>query len=196
MINWSDHPPKPGDFAGVRLVRVPPQKTFEGLITSEKLQGCPTHYAERKTQPCTGDDCRHCLAGLTPRWLAYLSVWSTRTRAHLVLELTALASLPVDDYAARHGSIRGSLIVADRNGSRPNSPVTVSVRPDDSDHRLLPPEVDLRRFFDLLWHINGMPLKAERNPHAGEYPEFNRDADAPNDQIPPPDLDPTKGPPA
>jgi len=161
MIQWSNTLPQPGEFAGIRLLRVPPKQSYQGLVTSTLLQGCPTHYAERRTQPCTGETCRHCLAGLVPRFLVYLSICSTRTRAHAVLELTALAAQPVNDYQTRHGSIRGALLTAERAGNRPNSPVRVTICPDDSDHRLLPPEVDLRRFFALLWHLDEEPANAD-----------------------------------
>jgi hypothetical protein len=179
MIQWTDQPPDPGEFAGIRLIRVPPKSIFEGVVTSPTLQGCPTHYAERRTQPCTGDACRHCLAGHLPRWLAYLSIQSQRTRAHVVLELTALAAGPIAEFAKRHATIRGTYLTAERTGARPNAPVHVNIRPHDSDQRILPPPVDLKRFFALLWHLTDTPTDSVAEPHQGPNIRNSYDTDPP-----------------
>jgi hypothetical protein len=185
MDNWTDQPPAPTQFAGIRLIRVPPGKTIEGLITSTHLVGRDTHFAHRRTQPCTGPDCSLCADAVPARWHGFIGIWSTRSRTQAVLELTALAAAPVADYAARHGSLRGATIQATRAGNRPNSPVTVTIAPTDTDLRQLPREIAIKRFLCLLWSIDE-PCEPEQNDPTPE-PNIrkNRQPDPPNSSTEP-----------
>lgn len=153
MDDWINRPPAPTEFAGIRLIRVATAKTLEAIITCDHLVGRNTHFAKRRTQPCTGPDCPWCADATPAHWHGYLSVLSTRNRTQLVLELTALAAGPVADYDDKKGSLRGAMLVAQRTGNRPNSPVQATISPSDADLRTLPRSVNLKKFLCALWSI-------------------------------------------
>jgi hypothetical protein len=167
MDHWINRPPTPTEFAGIRLVRVPPNKTIEAIATSETLIGCNTHFAHRRTQPCNGPDCSLCLDGVPARWHGYISIFSTRSRTHAVLELTSLAAQPIADYQDRHGTLRGAQITATRIGNRPNAPVSVSICPCDVDLRTLPRPVCLQKFLTVLWNLETQSKDRQADPHPG-----------------------------
>ena len=168
QIPWQNRPPAPTEFAGVRLYRVPPGKSVEAIITCEHMIGAVTHFAHRRTQPCTGPDCSLCIDGVPGRWHGYLSVWSTRNRTQHVLELTALAAFPVAKYDDRQSSLRGATINASRMGNRPNSPVTCSIAPTDLDLRTLPRAINLERFLMTLWSMREKSQDGEEKPPPGQ----------------------------
>jgi hypothetical protein len=149
---WKDTPPKPNEFAGIRIIRVPQSKSIHGIITCQSLKGHDTHYAHRRTQPCTGATCPLCLDGNVPRWHGYISIVNPATRHHVVLELTALAATPIHEFATRGNALRGAEITATRLGNRPNSPVEIQISAADIDHANLPPPVNLVAFLEHLWH--------------------------------------------
>lgn len=188
MPVWINRPPAPTEFAGIRLGRVQVNKPLEAIITCDHLVGAITHFARRRTQPCTGADCPWCLDAIPGRWHGYLSVLSTRTRSQYILELTALAAVAVADYEERKGSLRGAMIVATRIGNKPNSPVTCTVSPSDADLRTLPRGVNLEKFLCTIWHVPPVtpdpeppvqpgrtmtiPLPADRHPTSPEALRF------------------------
>lgn len=43
------------------IVRTPPAKPLIGIITSEDLVGCYTHYYKGRTVPCDGKACQQCI---------------------------------------------------------------------------------------------------------------------------------------
>jgi len=164
---WNDRPPPPTEFAGIRLIRVSPTRDLVGIITSHKLTGCPTHYVHRRTQPCTGANCVHCLDGLQPRWHGYLSIRSPYSETQYVVELTSLAAGPVADYQDRHGDLRGARLHAKRSSPKPNSPVQTEVLPHDTDLRTLPNEVNMRKYLTMLWSVPSDGQNGQGNPHPG-----------------------------
>jgi len=179
MPIWVNKPPDPTEFAGLRLLRVPPAKSLEGIVTSHHLVGAFTHFAHRRTQPCSGHDCSLCADAVPSRWHGYISIWSTRTRTQAVLELTALAAAPVADYDARQGTLRGATIVATRQGNRPNSPVTVTISPTDIDLRQIPRPIVLEKFLSVLWSIPLDPPTELPDPPAGQTIRNALQADPP-----------------
>ena len=153
MSDWDDNPPGPAEFAGIRLMRIPTGKRYQGVITSPAMVGRYTHFVRRRTIPHWDHDCPECLGGSEARWHGYISVYSLGGHAHSVLELTALAAGPVKEFFDRHGSLRGSEICAQRMGNAPNSPVQTQVNAADHDLRKIPQPVDLRAFLCTIWRI-------------------------------------------
>lgn len=167
-MEWKNKPPAPTEFAGVRLIRVATGKDFEGIITSNGLVGHDTHWWKRRTVPCTSPDCAACCDGTPARWHGYISVYCTRNHAHYVLEMTSLAAAAVDDFAERHGDLRGSLIRAARQGNRPNSPVAIAVYAHDSDLRTLPRAINLEHFLETIWSLKPNRDDPGEKPPAGQ----------------------------
>lgn len=152
MPVWQNEPPAPTDFAGIRIFRCPANGSTVGIATSERITGCPTHYAHRRTQPCEGPDCPLCQSHGVPRWHGWIAIATMKSHYVAVLELTALAAAPLHEYFQRHGSIRGARITATRIGNKTNSPVSVKVEAEDLDLRTLPKAIDMEKFLETLWH--------------------------------------------
>jgi hypothetical protein len=173
MDHWTDRPPAPTEFAGIRLLRVPPRACYDAIITSPKMVGRYTHFVNRRTVPHTDGDCQPCLDGHIPRWHGYVSIYNPATHSHSVLELTALAAGPLADFEDRHGSLRGAELRAQRIGSAPNSPVRCIVTAADHDQRKLPRAVDLRKFLCTIWRLPYTEPTQQQPPQ----PETQRDPD-------------------
>jgi len=165
--NWINRPPVPTEFAGLRLIRVGTAKHFEAIITSDHMIGCLTHFYKRRTIPCTAPDCQADCDGVPARWHGYLSVLCTRTRTHYVLELTALAAVPVAEFDDAKGSLRGAMLDATRLGNKPNGPVSCVISPSSADLRTLPRAVHLERFLATIWHLNPAREDVGPNPPPG-----------------------------
>jgi hypothetical protein len=193
-LAWSNRPPAPTEFAGIRLIRVPAGRELVAVITSTQLTGCYTHYVRRRTQPCLGQDCPHCLDGLQPRWHGYLSARSVSSATHYVLELTALAAGPVADYYDRQKTLRGARLHAKRLGSKPNSPVTTNVVPHDSDLRTLPREVNMPKYLALLWSLNGHANDGQTDAHPPPYATDATHASTPDESPQPTQTNPDPNP--
>lgn len=182
---WQNRPPKPAEFAGVRLGRVQPGKDLEAIILSDKLLGCYTHFWRKRTVPCASPDCPACCDGIPARWHGYLSVWSTRTRLVTVLELTSLAGSAVADYEDRHGSLRGALLHARRLGSRPNSPVQIAITPNDCDLRTLPRQINIERFLETIWGLAETSQQSEVPPNIRNNLQSHPSGRTPQPEQPP-----------
>jgi hypothetical protein len=174
---WINRPPAPTDFAGIRLIRVQPGKNLEAYVTSTTMVGLNTHFAHRRTVPCTGPNCPCCLAAIPARWHGYISICSPRTKTSYVLELTALAAAPIADYLDKKGTLRGAYVQAHRTGSKPNSPVQLTISASDVDLRTLPGGVDLEKFLMTIWGQTKSPAtppSATRPPNGRPHiPEID-----------------------
>lgn len=166
--NWSDRPPAPTEFAGLRLIRVAAGSRAAGICLSQNLIGCYTHYTRRRTIPCEGAGCQFCEDSGPPRWHGYVALQSLANKTVAVLELTALAAVPLADYLDRQGTLRGARIDATRTGSRANAPVTATVQPADIDLRQLPREPNVRRFLEILWDVKPSTQARELAPPLGQ----------------------------
>jgi hypothetical protein len=153
--NWTHKPPPPTEFAGLRLIRVGAGTRIAGICLSQQLLGCYTHYTRRRTIPCEGAGCQFCEDAGVPRWHGYLAIQSLATKNVAILELTALAAVPIAEYLERNGSLRGTRIDATRTGARNNAPVSATIQPADTDLRQLPREPNVQRFLEILWDAPG-----------------------------------------
>jgi len=151
MPDWSPTPPPMRHWAGVSLKRVPPGTPITGIATSEQLLGCTTHWAHGRTLPCDPPDCAHCAERLPRRWHAYLSYVDLPTGKQHVLELTGLGADGMREAIARFGQLRGLRFKAQRSNKRPNAPVQIAARIDESGTAALPPPIDVREFMTDLW---------------------------------------------
>lgn len=176
---WINRPPTPTEFAGLRLIRVGTAKQFEAIITSEQLTGCITHFWKRRTTPCSAPDCPACRDAVPGRWHGYLSVLCTRTRTHFVLELTALAAVPVAEFADAKGSLRGAMIVATRLGNKANGPVQCTVSPSSADLRTLPRAVHMEKFLRTIWNLDTKREDVGPKPPRGQNIRNTLPADPP-----------------
>jgi hypothetical protein len=155
MPLWSTTPPDPHEFATIRLMRVPQSGSLLGLITSEEVLGCYTHWDTYRTQPCPGDGCPLCLDGQPKRWQGYLSLQSQSTQKQVVVQITALAAQQLQQEKARYGHIRGLLADFSRVAKRPNARILVQCRQLPQPPLDLVQPVNIPKYMALIWQSNG-----------------------------------------
>ncbi len=155
MPNFSNDPPIAGDRPGLRLVRTPTKNPLHGIVTSENLVGCPTHFFHNRTVPCEMQGCEICGAGHSWRWHGYLACVERVTNEHVLFEFTAQASEAFRAYFKKYDTLRGCLFQAVRGGQNYNSRVSIQVKPADLSCRELPNSLDL---VVLLCHIWNVPV--------------------------------------
>jgi len=171
MPKWSNTPPPEADHAAFRILRTPADQILEGIVTSNEVLGCPTHYWHNRTIPCEGEaDCPACQAGHSWRWHGYLAFVLTPGHEHALFEFTAVASDTFASFHATYGSLRACRFTARRPSNRPNGRVVITCRRLDEHTLGLPQPPDVQR---ILCHIWGIPTEEtdtsslKRPPHRG-----------------------------
>lgn len=153
MPHWTNEPPRDQITHALPIRRTPVHGPLVGIITSEDILGCDTHYWHSRTLPCERPDCPACNEGYPYRWHAYCSVWCPKPAAHIVLELTVQPTEPLLLYRRAQGSLRGCLIEVSRSGSRPNGRVLLRCKPADLTRVQLPSAPNLRSVLAIIWNI-------------------------------------------
>lgn len=166
---WTSVPPAPGDFAAVRLHRVPTAGSITGIITSTQIYGCWTHWDSYRTQPCPGPDCKLCKDGNPGRWHCWISIYSQMYGRQAVVQLTALAAQSLLQQCERYPSMRGVLVNFSRSAKRPNARIIVETRQLSQPIDALPAEIDIPKYMGLIWqaskHLdNKVPHQFRRLP--------------------------------
>lgn len=158
MPTWTDQPPSdPSGFA-VRIVRTPADKPLVAVVTSHKIQGCPTHFARHRTIPCEKPNkCPWCDDGYSFRWHSYLGAVLGESYEHIIFETTALATETFKTYYEQNGSLRGCKFQARRPSKRANGRVVIACKRIDESKIRLPDELDIRRILCHIWNIKFDP---------------------------------------
>lgn len=155
MSFWTTKAPDPREFATIRLMRVPTAGAILGVITSEEVLGCYTHWDTYRTQPCPGNGCPLCLQGQPKRWQGYISIQDQTTQKQAVIQLTALAAQQLEQERARYGHLRGLLTQFSRAAKRPNGRILVQCRQLPNPPTDLDPPVNIPKYMALIWQSNG-----------------------------------------
>lgn len=151
MPIFSDTPPTDPRGPSFQIVRTPTGKPLAGIITSENLVGCYTHFYKRRTMPCERRDCEACQAGIPFRWHAYQSALIAKTHAHVIFECTAQAAQNFVEYREQHGTIRGCWFTASRMNFAPNARIIITCQPADLREIILPKPPDMIKCLAILW---------------------------------------------
>lgn len=133
------------------LIRVPPTGISKVLILSNDVTGTNLHYWRGRSEPCHGDGCEACLDGQMPRWRGYVVMMSTRTKQKGLLELTAAAMDPIDEYFAEHGTLRGAELAISRSGGKPNGKLSSTIKFGGLPAGSLPTAPELEGILLRLW---------------------------------------------
>lgn len=155
MPAWSSQLPEPRTYAEIRLIRVPTGGLLQGIITSEEVLGCPTHWDNFRTQPCDGPDCELCKKGKPSRWQGYISLFNQLNGHQCVVQLTDLAAQQLDQFRRRYGHIRGLLAAFSRVAKRPNARIQVETRELPTPVPNLPGAVDIKAYMAMIWQTEG-----------------------------------------
>lgn len=153
MPNWSHDVPADPANHGLPLRRTPARANLIGVITSDEMIGCDTHYFHARTLPCERPNCEACNEGFPFRWHSYVSYWDPKQQEHAILELTAQAAEHLVTYKQAHGTLRGCLFQASRVGARPNGRVLLRCKPADLTKLPLPSAPDLEVVLSVVWNV-------------------------------------------
>jgi hypothetical protein len=153
MPIFSNEPPPDSDRPGFPLTRTPAAHAFLGIITSDDLVGCPTHFYRNRTMPCDGEGCEPCHKGYTWRWHGYFSCVDQSNHEHVIFEVTATASDPLREYRKLNDTLRGCLFKAARRGHKYNGRVIIICKPADLAGVLLPAAPNIPKILCHIWNI-------------------------------------------
>lgn len=164
-IEWNEAPPPERSWAHCRLLRTPMGKELRGIITSQKLIGCRTHFTKGRTTPCLGSACLPCEAGHSWAWHGYISLYEPSHASICIFECTEQAAQQIIRQAAGFGTLRGLHLSARRTANRPNARVLIKLEPHSFPADALPPGVDLMKYLEHMWGedtTNEPPILDER----------------------------------
>lgn len=172
MPNWLNHPPEDDCCCPYRIRRTPCGGYLQGIVLSDDLLGCNTHFYRGRTMPCEAPNCSACIEGVAWRYHSYLACVQYDTNVAFVLELTAQASDSFLTYKKTHGTLRGCLFRAQRATPRPNGRVLIQTKPADLSSRALPDAPDLIKLLCHIWNIPSPEMKDV--PHHRANPRVAR----------------------
>lgn len=162
-----DHPRGPA----LPIRRTPAQRPLDGIVTSDDLIGCYTHFYKGSTIPCEGDNCKAHAEGIPFRWHAYFSAVETKTNLHFLMEVTALAAKHFTDYRDLQGTLRGCMFRTERWNRRPNGRILVQTKKANLDDRLLPSAPDLEKCLAVLWSLPAGDVSTPTRSRDNKMPE-------------------------
>jgi len=162
MPIYSNTPPTDPRGRAFQIVRTPTGKPLVGIITSEDLVGCYTHFWQRRTMPCERDNCEACGNGIPFRWHCYQSAYLKTTHLHCIFECTAQAAEQFVEYREAHGTIRGCLFTASRMNYAPNARIIITTRPANLAEIQLPKPPDICKVLAILWNLPIPDVRADR----------------------------------
>ena len=180
MPTFTNSLPPKTENRGYDLRRTPPDKPIKGIITSNDIIGCYTHWWGGRTVPCEDENCEACKANTPSRWHCYLSILEAGSRDHFIFECTGKAALPLIEWRNSHGTIRGTHLTASRPKRRRNARVEIILRPFDISGIIVPEAPDLARAMAVIWQIPGDAVKVEKAVR--QTPLVSTDATALNAQ--------------
>lgn len=158
---WSRRPTT--DDLGVQwpILRVPATGKLQVIVLSHDLIGCYTHYHRGRTEPCTQDACDACAARTERRWHGWLGIRAIRSGACYILEVTAKASSPIDEYYRAHRTLRGAIMTLHRYPARPNGRVHATLTHPDAPPADLPACIDLQAQLLRMWSRSTQPARPQ-----------------------------------
>ncbi len=162
MPTFSNKPPQDPRGPSYQIVRTPTGKPLTGIVTSEDIVGCYTHFYKRRTMPCERDNCEACHNGIPFRWHAYLSAYLAKTHLHCLFECTAQAAERFVEYRESHGTTRGCLFTASRMNYAPNARIIITTKPADLTDLHLPNQPNIPNVLAILWNLPLPEVKADR----------------------------------
>ncbi len=153
MPNWSQQPPADLKTESMPLMRTPPKGKLKGLITSDKLIGCPVHWWRGRSMPCDGERCPACEKHTPWRWKGYICLWTPNTTLHFILELPAAATDPLGDYLAQYETLRGAKFTTCRIPEKPTGKVHSEIARIDISQYKLPQAPNILNHLSKIWDL-------------------------------------------
>lgn len=153
MPQFSATPPDDPRGYALPLVRVPAGRAMTGIVTSDDLVGCPTHFHHGRTVPCEGNDCPAHQEGIPWRWHSWLAAYSPSNDECFLFESTRRVTQVFVTYRKAHGTLRGCHFRGQRRTGARNSRVYLEVKPADIRSMNLPDPPNLIKCLCIIWNI-------------------------------------------
>lgn len=185
MLHFQNEPPADPRGNNLTLMRCPPNKPIQGIITCQDLIGTRTHFFHGRTVPCDDSDCPACEVGVSWRWHGYVSLFCVRTSQTILFEFTARAAEPLTQYRKAYGSLRGCLMNASRSNAAGNSRVTIRTKPADLEAITLPKEPNLLEALSIIWNIELPAITVDGICKDAPVVNVHRDPDLTMDRVRP-----------
>lgn len=144
-----------------KLRRVGPKGLPPAIILSGDVLGIYTHFFRGRTQPCRQIDCEGCAADQQARWHGYLWIYGPRTKTVEILEITAAAITPLDDWFRKHRTLKSAEIRCQRIPAKANGRLYIQIFESAFDSKDLPTPPSLKRTMMNIFGINKMPSQEE-----------------------------------
>ncbi len=187
MPNFSNVPPKDPRGHALHLLRCPSGCAIVGIVTSDDLIGCPTHYWHGRTIPHEEEACEGCKDGLEWRWHSWLSAFNPKTHEAFLFESTARVTELFTAYRDSQGGLRGCKFRAQRRSAAINARVYLELAPANLQDVQLPDAPDLLKCMCMIWniplpsaHVEGM---LHSIPRVVTKPNGNGESITPDGQI-------------
>ncbi len=148
----TDAPDDPRGYA-LPLLRCPSGRAIVGIVTSDDLIGCPTHFWHGRTVPHEEEDCPPCKDGLPWRWHSWLSAFSPQKHECFLFESTARITKLFTAYRDSHAGLRGCKFRAQRRTAAANARVYLELAPANLQDLHLPDPPDLLRCLCMIWNV-------------------------------------------
>lgn len=164
MPTWRTTLPATVKHLGYGIRRTPTNASLYGIITTEDVLVCDTHYWRGRTVPCerlindsgqTEDDkqCEACTQKVPYRTHVYVAAIDPKTREHYIFECSAHAAKALIDYRDQTGTLRGCLFDANRPKGTPNGKVVISTNTANLTRNPIPAAPDLVAALCTIWRL-------------------------------------------
>jgi hypothetical protein len=144
------------------------------LCLSNDIFGVRTHFLNGRTGPCRKKDCRGCKHGLRSRWKGYLLCIDLSNDQQLVFEFTPPAARSLNASFEKHGTLRGSRLIAQRSSNKPNGRVIVSVTAPQVLGPSACPDYSVWPILSKIWSLSPHELEGQTGFDDDDLSEWER----------------------
>jgi len=151
---FSAYPDEDKTGPTIEVFRVTTKPKRGLIVASHDPLGVYTHWRNNRKLPCLQHACDCHETGEERRWYGYLAIWQPSTCNMGILEYTKAAALPIKEYFAKHRTLRGAQIDANRRSDKPNSRLVVSIYPGRFPKDEIPKAPNRTQILCRIWSIN------------------------------------------
>lgn len=156
---WKNFPERRETRAAELLIRVKGKQPIKLACLSDRIIGAETHYGNRRTNLCLGEECQWCQKNERPRWKGYISCFSNTSNKRAFIEITELAGCALREIYETHRTLRGTILNFRRARPDDMAPLLVSLEMFVEDPASLPEPLDVMVFLRRLWNLNQIEVQ-------------------------------------
>jgi hypothetical protein len=156
---FSNTPDVEAQPIGIPIRRTPVSGSAGGIILSDDILGCYTHFWQGRTRPCAGPACNICAEGIARRWHAWFVTKNKHDSHQFLVEVPAGPALALAAWRKENFTLRGWLIKLSRANKKVNGRVIIEMSGPKVDSMLLPPCPDVPGLLLRMWQVkNGQAV--------------------------------------